>query len=100
MNNKNIYSYNEKRDPHGMSVGFHDNGIVKFEVSFNNGEFHGPTKSWDDQGRLIHVGKYDNGKQEGPLIMYYEGGEFAGLLEVCDFYINDELEGERIEYEY
>jgi antitoxin component YwqK of YwqJK toxin-antitoxin module len=100
MNIKGIYSYNEKGDPHGMSVGFHDNGVLKYETSFNNGNFHGPTKTWDDQGRLLSVGKYDNGNQEGPLVIYCEGGEFAGLLSVNDFFINGELEGERIEYEY
>jgi len=72
------------------STGWHENGVVSSEMSFENGRPDGPHRQWDESGRLLHEVMYANGKQDGEEVLRNQDG---ALLYTAN-YTSGELDGE------
>ncbi|OFV70414.1 toxin-antitoxin system YwqK family antitoxin [Acetobacterium wieringae] len=51
--------------PTGHCKEYYDNGQLKYEGEFLSGVWHGEGRSYDRSGRLVHKGKFRNGKAVG-----------------------------------
>jgi len=83
----NSISDTTKRE--GAFKEFYDNGNLKFEGTFANGELEGLCKQYYENGNLHFEGTYVNGKSEGLYKQYFENGN----LDFEGYYVNDELNG-------
>ena len=92
-------TYNDKseeiseiKDGKGQVKEYYDNGILKFEGKYFNGERNGNGKEYDDNGKLIFEGKYSYGKRwNGKEKEYNSNGKLLFKVEY--------LKGERNEKE-
>ena len=57
---------------------WHENGQLKQEGSYVNGEREGLHRSWHDNGQLKEEGSYVNGKAEGLYRMWHDNGQLEG----------------------
>ena len=75
MYNNKSEEVSEINDGNGHIKEYYDNGILKFEGTYLNGERHGEIKSYHDNGILKFEGKYLNGKRNGKGKEYNKDGE-------------------------
>ena len=47
----------------GLVKEYNDNGKLKYELEYLNGEINGKVKEYDYEGKLIFEGEYLDGKQ-------------------------------------
>ena len=64
-------------------------GKVNMVASVKNGELHGMSYSYDENGKVIEEITYNKGLKEGPSKTYYESGVLSAELN----YKNDKFEG-------
>ena len=64
-------------------------GKVNMVASVKNGELHGMSYSYDENGKVIEEITYNKGLKEGPSKTYYKSGALSAELN----YKNDKYEG-------
>ena len=64
-------------------------GKVNMVASVKNGELHGMSYSYDENGKVIEEITYNKGLKEGPSKTYYKSGALSADLN----YKNDKFEG-------
>ena len=47
---------------HNLSCGWYDSGQLEYEENFKNGEFHGLCRSWYDNGQLEYADNFKDGE--------------------------------------
>jgi antitoxin component YwqK of YwqJK toxin-antitoxin module len=62
---KNITSYNDKGQPHGLWESYYPNGNLSFKGHYLNGQKHGYWESYHYSGQLMYKGYYLNGQKHG-----------------------------------
>ena len=63
------------------------NGTKKFETGVADDVFHGYSISWDEDGKKVHEGKFQNGKRVGKWTFYNKDGSIEnGIYEDNKFY--------------
>lgn len=107
-------------DPdNGRKTSYHPNGEKKAEYTLVNGKINGPSKIFNENGQLIKTGTYKNGLANGSFTEFEEDGfkiyeyrRVNGLkngkvisyedkkVSYTSYYVDDILNGERIEYYY
>jgi antitoxin component YwqK of YwqJK toxin-antitoxin module len=53
---------------------YYESGALEFEVTLENGVFHGPSKKYYESGKLMNLVQFQNGVRIGESIIYYETG--------------------------
>jgi len=91
----------------------YDSGALRSQLSFVNGNLHGPYKTWYENGQLETDGKYDNGVLLNKYKVYYTNGQLhvdgavtgenvqwyeSGKLMNKYIKVNDKQEGPYVEY--
>ena len=80
-NNQEFTGEFEKKDP--------NTGIIKMVASVKNGELHGTSYSYDENGKVTEEITFKKGMKEGASKTYYPSGAVAAKLN----YKNDRYEG-------
>lgn len=63
----------EKKDNVTLVTYYHDNGIISQKGTFNaQGNVHGEWKMFDENGKKIAMGTYDNGKKVGKWFFWQD----------------------------
>ena len=87
----------------GLIKEYHDNGQLKSEITYKDGEKNGPYTWYWDNGNISDQGAYKDGKLDGPIKVYYYTGELQieGVLKyrqkvgiVRGYYKNGQLKSE------
>lgn len=52
---------------------FYKNGAVSEELNYVNGKLHGQYFCWDEEGKILIEGKYENGLEQGFWTFYNHG---------------------------
>ena len=78
----------------GLWKSLHENSKLKEDGNYKNGEKDGLWKLYNAEGVLISETKYVYGKKEGVLNRYYDNGKLKGT----NNYINGEISGISKEY--
>ncbi|WP_438964568.1 toxin-antitoxin system YwqK family antitoxin [Winogradskyella sp.] len=61
----------EKQGDLTLVTYFHDNGEVQQTGAFdNNGKLHGVWKSYDNDGKKLSIGTYENGRKVGKWLFW------------------------------
>jgi len=76
----------------GIYREWYDNGTLKSEVFCIEGKLHGKLRCWDEKENLIHESTYHNGKKHGKYVDINGGFTTSGT------YFNDKEEGEWKQY--
>ena len=69
------YEINSDKPFSGISVNYHDNGLLDFRRNYKNGQFHGLAEYYYKNGQLEQKLDWQNGKLHGISERYYENGE-------------------------
>lgn len=56
-----------------MSTYFHENGQLKTNGFYKNSKLHGTWTSYDEEGKKIAMGQYENGKKVGKWFFWTNG---------------------------
>ena len=56
-------------------IGYHENGIKSYELSYKYGKLDGVSKNWNDSGTLISIINYKNGLLNGSWKTFYSNGQ-------------------------
>jgi len=82
---------NQKLDgkKHGFQREWHDNGKLKYESFYDNGEIKGWQNQWHDNGQLLRQAYYVDGEVVGSWLYWAEDGS----LERENVYKNGKLTG-------
>ena len=64
--------YKDGKHVDGISYGFHQEGQLKHEITWKNGQRHGVRKHYYENGNIELRGFYKDGKKEGRWIEYHE----------------------------
>ena len=66
---KDITSYNDKGQPHGLWESYWNNGQLYYKGTYLNGKRHGHWEQYWGDGKLSYKGTYLNGKRIGYWIL-------------------------------
>jgi len=78
---------------HGIGRIWYENGDLQSEESYEHNSLHGPKKEWHPNGQLKKEANYKNGMLDGVRKEWYDTGI---LLKQC-FYKEDRLDGQYLE---
>lgn len=79
---------------HGLSEGWHTNGVRQVAEHFVNGVSEGVRVKWYPSGAKLSEATIVGGKLHGPFRRWHENGRLAELIEVRD----DQPHGESLAY--
>ncbi|MGL5124595.1 MAG: toxin-antitoxin system YwqK family antitoxin [Fusobacteriaceae bacterium] len=88
------YKINEEKGFTGTGIFKDENGQLKVEYNYKNGQLDGTYKSYYENGQLKVEGNLKNGLQDGLVKRYYENGQ----LRHEENYKNGEFEGPYKDY--
>ena len=74
----------------GLWKVFHGDGSLAWEVTWENGEWHGPAVTWWQNGVKRQAGNYAMGRQTGLWSFWFDNGQLAA----CGDYEDDRKVGE------
>jgi len=69
---------------------FRDTGKLKYLTCKRNGDDHGNSLTWYQNGNLREISEYVCGRQNGSIIEYYEQGGVEGMYKVVGGYTVDD----------
>lgn len=69
---------------HGVSEGWHTNGVMELREHFHRGIPHGTRTTWHPNGKKRSEGQLVAGLQQGTYRQWYEGGALAAEAEFKD----------------
>ena len=75
-------------------IGYHENGIKSYELSYKYGKLDGVSKNWNDSGTLISIINYKNGLLNGSWNTFYNNGELKNSV----IYLNGKKNGLEVWY--
>ena len=88
---------------HGVSEGWHTNGLLQIQEHFQNGVSHGTRTKWFESGAKMSEAMIDQGKIQGVFRRWHTNGVLAEEVEMADnvphglsrsFYPNGSLKAE------
>ena len=56
----------------GECIGYYDNGEVMYIRNYKNGKLHGECVGYYDNGKVWYIYNYKHGKRHGEFIYYYK----------------------------
>ena len=59
----------------GKWLGWDDNGQLKYEINYKDGEKHGKWLEWHANGQLAWEENYKDGERHGKWLEWYENGQ-------------------------
>lgn len=69
---------------HGVSEGWHTNGVLQVREHFRHGVSHGLRTKWSPEGHKISEAMIQNGKITGTFRRWHENGALAEEVEMKD----------------
>lgn len=66
--------FNEKGAVYEREVLTYTSGLLKMETHYKGGRIHGPSRFYDEQGKLLSESWFINGKRSGKMKTYHLGG--------------------------
>lgn len=82
--------YNDEGKIHGFKREFYENGSVKSETEYENGESNGKYVQYYENGQLFEEGTYKNGYWNGAYKQYHQNGQ----LKILNHYDNGKRDGD------
>jgi len=64
-------------DEDGMQRSYWDNGRLKSESRYVDGQLDGPFKTWYENGQMFQDGQYAKGMMDGSWLIFYPNGQLA-----------------------
>jgi antitoxin component YwqK of YwqJK toxin-antitoxin module len=74
----------------GPAEGWHDDGQMREQSNYVDGEMHGKCTWWDDNGQMRGQENYVNGELHGERTLWYDNGQLSEQSN----YVNGNLHGE------
>ena len=63
-----------KLKPHGIAKDYYESGVLKKEDPYVDGERTGMMKFYDENGSIEMSAEFNNSKQDGQTMYYYNDG--------------------------
>jgi len=71
----------EEKSDIELHKSFYQNGNIEYEAEIRDGIPDGISKYWNDEGDLVNISHYENGKLHGPSIQYFKSGAVLSKTE-------------------
>lgn len=67
-----------------IDIGYHENSVKSYELSYKYGKLNGVSKNWNDNGNLISIINYKNGLLNGSWKTFYNNGQLKNSVKYID----------------